>query len=493
MRITHVAAEFSPFAQAGGLGIAVSGLTKSLANKEHSIETIIPYYQSLNLTNSGFGQNCKKSKFSIYDGVNTLNIEAYEFLYNKIQLTFLKFPLNNNPFARDSIYGYEDDQKRFILFCLAVQNYLNTKPIPDIVHLHDWHTGLLALLLRKYSCKTVLTIHNFAYQGVLSKEIDDYFDISKKLNEANLEKKDSSSLLKIGLCCVDRVTTVSPTYAKEILSDPSNREMFAHFGFQFTGILNGIDFDYWNPGTDPLITSKYSLTEFQKNKTLLKEARKSNRLLLSKETGMTQSERPLFGIVSRLTEQKGLAFIKTAILKTQEYNYQLIVMGSCSDPIIEKEFYNLKKTLEKTGRISINLCYNERIAHLIYASSDAILVPSLFEPCGLSQLIAMRYGAIPVVTQTGGLLDTVKPKVNGFTFKPSEENFVQTLQSAINMKINNSIQWEKMIQNGMKKNSDWKASVSQYCELYKELLITRTSDFFRNYEVPSKVKTNNCD
>lgn len=471
MKITHVCSELSPLACTGGLGEAVAGLTKSLARQGYSIEVILPHYRLLNLNSSHLITD-RQLNFvfrSNIGGIET-DIEVKKFIYhNDIKLTLLKFPENLPVFDRDRIYGYDDDVERFLIFSSATKEYLIQSGLPDIVHLHDWHTASLAAFLKEMNCKTIFTIHNFNYTGPCDTKILKRFGIYNT-SDCNFQDNNSSiSLLNTGLVCADRITTVSPTYAKDILSTIKESNLIKVSDKNILGITNGIDFEYWNPQTDPFIKTRYSLKCLNIEDNFFK-AKQTNREQLSKKLGLTSSSKPLFGIVTRLTEQKGLSFIKEALFKTLEYGCQMVLMGSCSDSETENIFRDLKQKLETTGQISIELSYDIALSHLIYAASDIFLMPSLFEPCGLAQLIAMRYGTVPIVNKTGGLIDTVEADVNGFIFEHSHGDFINSLKKAVHLRTTHPDSWKRLVREGMSRGSDWKIPAQQYSKLYGTLM-----------------------
>ena len=328
----------------------------------------------------------------------------------------------------------------------------------DIIHCHDWHTAIIPYLIKKRNIKGIidfLTIHNLGYQGIYPKEI------ANKLLETDLNRELNS--LKLGIQNANLISTVSPTYAKEILT--------AKYGFELEkelrkrkkdliGILNGLDINYWNPKTDSYIKSKYSFKDIKK--------RKENKKSLQEQFFNKSDENiPVLGMVSRIAEQKGFDLIKKIFSDLMKENIQLIILGK---GMKEYEEFLLNMTKKYPNKFGLKTAFDEKLAHQIYAGSDMFLMPSFFEPCGLGQLISMRYGSIPVVRATGGLKDTVISLETGFIFKDYRaDQFLKSIKEALEI-FKDKKTWEKIQLNGMKKDYSWQKSARKYLKAYRELL-----------------------
>ncbi|MEX0961512.1 MAG: glycogen/starch synthase [Simkaniaceae bacterium] len=450
MKIIHVASEFNPIAKVGGLGDVVHGLSKELVQQGHEVEVILPKYDILNL--QPLRTLAKKSFLGFYT--------VWQAVFDHVPLTLLSLEDEAQSLKRGRIYGEADDAARFLLFCKAASDYVS-KIKTSILHLHDWHTS--ALVLKNPGVKKVLTIHNANYRGCTSPQLLQDFATFNREKWSDPLLKDSVSLLRGGIECADSVTTVSPTYANEIC-EPKGSCLYPYLKkAKLKGILNGLDIDYWNPYSDPHLGQTFSSD--------LGESKKANRLILQKMYHMGSSKGPLVGVISRLVPQKGLHLIKEALFETIRLGGQAILLGSSPDPSIQEAFLSLARTYKKEPNLHFEFEFNESLAHKIYAASDLILVPSLFEPCGLTQMIAMRYGALPLVRETGGLKDTVFNGSNGFTFKEAEKQEIQkTLQHAFKIYHEESEQWALMRAKAHKFKRSWNQAAKEYLKIYSEVL-----------------------
>ena len=374
------------------------------------------------------------------------------------------------------------DLERFAYFSKAV---LSVLPVigfrPDIIHCHDWQTGLVPVYLHDTfqqneffrGIKTIMTIHNLKFQGVYDVKtiqeltgLSDYYFAPDKL-----EAYKDGNFLKGGIVFADAVTTVSRTYAEEIKTpfygEGLDGLLRARSG-SLRGIVNGIDYNDFNPDTDIFLTSKYNATTFRKEKI-------KNKRALQRELGLEQDDRKfMIGIVSRLTDQKGFDLIAYMMDEICQQDLQIVVLGTG-----EERYENMFRHFawKYQGKVSANIYYSEAMSHKIYASCDAFLMPSLFEPCGLSQLMSLRYGTIPIVRETGGLKDTVEPyneyesTGTGFSFANyNAHEMLGTIKYAMDVFYNRRREWNKMIDRAMAKDFSWKTSAKQYEELYDHLL-----------------------
>jgi starch synthase len=468
----HVSAECTPFIKIGGLADVVGTLPGEIKRLRGSeVRVFLPFYKAipnkykknvedvLNFT-MPFGDDPK-----CYVGVKELkrsNI-IYYFIDNDFYFG-----------SRDNVYNYADESKRFAFYQLAVLEAIKHIDFkPDIIHVHDWHTAMIPLLLKiKYKdikAKTVLTIHNLAYQGIFPLEDFSLFNIRY---DSRLEYEGFMNFLKSGIVNADKITTVSETYAKEILTDYFGygmQSLLKQRGDDLVGILNGLDYKEFSPENDKLIYKKYDIETF-------KEGKLANKKALFKELGVTfDSSKPTIGVVSRLVSQKGIDLIKRVfdeMLEIDDFNF--IVLGSGN-----KEYEDYFKGLEARfpKKVSIYVGYSDRLAHMIYAGCDVFLMPSKFEPCGLGQIIALKYGTIPIVRETGGLVDTIKPyneydkQGNGFSFTNfNAHDMMHVLRYAMHLYYHNPESWDILIKHAMESDFSWTQSAKAYKKVYKEIL-----------------------
>jgi starch synthase len=460
IKILYIAAEITPYANAGGLGEVGRSLPQAFAKEEgFEVRRVMPLYKNIN----------REMKYvtdfpvPMDQGFETCIVKT---LIDKTDiLTY--FIQNDRYFYRDNIYGYDDDGFRFFFYCRAVVEMLKRIAYkPDIVQINDWHTGFIVVLLKKEfpDIKTVFTIHNISYHGFIPASY-----LSGLLNE---EEQDSLgypewlNFMKAGIRYADLVTTVSPGYANEIqLPDNScgMSELVSRRKNGIIGILNGIDTDSYNPGNDGILEFPYDINSI--------EQKKKNRTDLRKEYDLPDSEKPLLAMVTRLDYYKGIDILLKAVSYLDLSKFQLIVLGSGNS-----YYQGMLSCIAAAypGIIAVNFQYTPELARRIYAASDIYLMPSLYEPCGLGQLYAMRYGAVPVVNPVGGLKDTVTDdsnpeKATGFFM---EDWSGEALCHAIRRAVDTYHQpvWEQYIRNAMQYDSSWKSSVLQYRKAFEELL-----------------------
>ncbi|MCC5831895.1 MAG: glycogen synthase [Chlamydiales bacterium] len=452
MDIVHIASELAPIAKVGGLGDVLQGLSRALLSKGHQVEIILPKYDALDLNSvSDLEFGTSFGEFSTWKGI-----------VDSLPVTLIESQDPNELFDRGTIYGCSDDPVRFAFFCRAALDYLrDSGRRPDVIHLHDWHTAVAAPLIKKkypeLEARIVFTIHNLAYQGHCGEEI--FEDLGWK--SAKIKDGDSYNLMKAGLLFSDYVTTVSPTYAQEILTTEMGgglQPLFKSLQNRFSGVLNGIDYAYWDPAKDSLLVERFSLRRLAGKERVKKELRK--RLSLADE------ECPLVVAITRLVPQKGPELIKAALLRTLEWGGQFVLLGSALDEKTHGQFYNLKRKLTGSHHVHLELSYNEELSHLVFGGGDLFLIPSIFEPCGLTQMIAMRYGTVPLVRETGGLADTVFDGKNGFTFtQPTAEAIGEAIDRAL--PLWNTPKWQKLVEAGMKGDYSWDKPAENYLKIYK--------------------------
>ncbi|WP_040214843.1 glycogen synthase GlgA [Clostridium polynesiense] len=475
MKVLFAASEADPFIKTGGLGDVAYALPKYLNELDVDARVVIPKYKTIS------EEYLKDLEF-----VKSLNIwvgwrNQYCGIF-KCQVGKVTYYLVDNEyyFARDGLYGYYDDGERFAFFDRAVMEMLkeiNWKP--DVIHCNDWQTGMIPVLHKLqyksdpfYSdMKSAYSIHNLAFQGIYDSNIlGELFGWDEEqFRNGGLEFHGGVSFMKGGINYSDKVVTVSPTYAEEIKTPFYGERMDGLLRSQehkLMGILNGIDYDAYNPETDKLIFKNYSISSMKD--------KKINKSRLQKELKLpVKAKVPMLGLVSRLTPQKGIDILISILGRILQEDVQFVVLGT-GDQDYEEHFKNLQR--KYPDKVSANIKFDNQAAHKIYAASDIFLMPSLFEPCGLGQLIALRYGAVPVVRETGGLKDTIIPynqytkEGNGFSF----ENYsAHELETVINMALNHykdKKTWEGIMRSAMSSDNSWERSAEIYKKLYKELI-----------------------
>lgn len=477
MKILFVAAEGGPFYKTGGLGDVIQSLPKELKKEGIDVRVMLPYYSSMP---EHYKKNIKDiGSFSVKMGSSVAYAGLKQLELDDITYYFID---NESYFYRDNLYGYWDDGERFAFFSMAcIESLEKINFIPDIIHVHDWHAAMIpVLLVHKYNwieayknIRKVLTIHNIQFQGIYDPiMLNSIFEIGyDAYNDNGLKHFDQINYLKGGIHYSDVVTTVSPSYAKEIQTLQFGERLdgdLKHNTWKVIGILNGISYDVNNPRKDTLIDYKLktSIPRFkQENKRLLQE--KLN-LKVDKEVA-------LVGMVSRLTDQKGLDLITEGIDELMHRNMQLVILGT-GDSKYENSLLNIQN---KYGdRVSINIEFDLNTAQNIYAASDIFLMPSKFEPCGLSQMISFCYGTIPLVHETGGLKDTVIPfntftkEGTGFSFSEyNVEAMLEVLDIALTCYYDEPQIWDKLIKQAMELDFSWHRSVIEYKKMYDELLV----------------------
>lgn len=473
MNVLFVAAECSPFVKIGGLADVVGSLPQALKRLRNcEVRVIIPKYKIIPEKYKKRMTMIKEfwielgDKKTIYVGLQTLKLGSiyYYFIDNLYSFG-----------DRDNVYNYGDDSERFAYFQKAVMEslkYLDFRP--DVIHVNDWHTAMIPLLIKiKYpeyqNIKTVLTIHNLAYQGVFSINDYHYFNINY---DSRFEFEGFINFLKAGIVCADLITTVSETYAKEIMTDAFGhglQQLLKQRTASLIGIINGISDSEYNPSTDYLLAENYNSSSVETGKS-------SNKIMLYRRLNANfDTHLPMIAIISRLVNQKGLDLICLMIEEILEANECIfIVLGDGEAEYVEF-FQNLVSKYPEKVRVYIG--FDNRLAHLIYAAADLFLMPSKFEPCGLGQLIALRYGTIPVVRETGGLADTVVPfneiqKTGyGFNFnRYNHQDLKEVVQKALSMHISDRKSWTQIIQNAMNVDFSWPRSAKLYRKQYQRLL-----------------------
>ena len=472
MKVLFAASEAHPFIKTGGLGDVMGALPKSLIKLGIDTRVVIPKYKNIK---DELKQKLQFVKwFTVPVGWRNQYCGVFQYEYNEVIYYFID---NEYYFNRDGLYGYFDDGERFAFFNRAVLEFI--KEIdwqPDLINCNDWQTGMVPVLLNLeykkdqfYSrIKTEFSIHNLLFKGSFSpKVLPELFGYDyMPLVNGSVELDGSVSFLKGGLNYCDQITTVSKTYAEEIKT-PQYGEGLDGFlrskSYYLMGIVNGIDYEEFNPQDDKFIFKNFNINSIN-NKV-------ENKLALQRELGLPQKkDTPMIGIISRLTHQKGCDLIVNMIDRLLQRDIQVVILGT-GDYWYEETFKNLQ--YRYPDKVSANIKFDNTLAHKIYAATDMFLMPSLFEPCGLGQLIALRYGSIPIVRETGGLRDTVYPYNkyngvgNGFGFKNfNSSELMQIIEYALTIYSDKNA-WNNIIRQAMNSDNSWEKSAMQYKWLYE--------------------------
>ena len=472
MKVCFIAAEAAPFVKVGGLGDVIGSLPKALCELGVDARVILPLYSSIDRERFGL-------KYKAYQFVDLGWRHSYCGIFEtEVDGVPCYFVDNEQYFNRDSIYGQIDDGERFAFFSKAALEILPALDFkPDVVNVNDWHTALSVIYLDVLKSreaefykdmKSVLSIHNIEFQGKFNPyEMGNLFGLENKYFDALIYNGDLN-LLKGAIQLADRVNTVSETYAREIL-DP-----YFSYGLdkilnveqgKLRGILNGIDVDKFNPKTDPMIPVNYDLKTF--------EDKVQNKLAFQKEMDLeVNADIPLIGMVTRLTHQKGIDLILQASEDILRTGAQLVILGT-GDAHYESALRSLEHY--RHDRVRSILLFSNEMSAKIYAASDLFLMPSKTEPCGLSQLISMRYGTVPVVHRVGGLRDTVIPftgvEGNGFTFESFQAgDMMDAIYRAVTCFYQSPDEWKQIIKNNLQKDVSWEQSAKKYLDLYHEVV-----------------------
>lgn len=474
--ILFVASEGLPYVKSGGLADVIGSLPKELKKNGLDVRVVLPLYKKM------AENDHKRFKYVVSYDVNAGNIHTMANVYSEtVDGVIFYFIEHQAIFERDQLYGYGDDAYRFGFFQHAACRLLEALSyFPDIIHTHDWHTAAIPFLCRTFysyreefrNMKHVLTIHNLAFQGVFPEHelwASLGMDFGYFLDGTARFYHDQISYMKLGILYADKVTTVSSTYAEEILTDEFGENMQHVLGLRYydlLGIVNGIDYSSWNSKTDKALASNYDL------KTIAKKTQ--NKLALQAEFALPQDkDTALVGVVSRLTWQKGFYLVVEKLPEMLQAKVQFVVLGS-GEANIENSFNYYKAAYPE--QFAFYQGYNEELAHRIYAASDLFLMPSMFEPCGISQLISMHYGTLPLVRETGGLKDTVQPynqfnqEGTGFVFSGrSADAMRMVFDYALDTYYNRPEDWQALIKNAMSKDVSWKISALAYQNLYQSI------------------------
>lgn len=476
MKVLFVSSEAVPFTKTGGLGDVAFALPKELIKQGIDARVMIPKDFNTPPNLAGAEKMVYETHFKF--GWRSAYMGISELKYDTVPYYFID---NEQYFKRGQLYGHFDDGERYSYFIRAVLEsiqYLDFKP--DVIHLNDWHTGMIPLLIKRKhyddeflnNIKTVFTIHNLKYQGIFDKSfMPDMFNMNEDAyHDGSISFNGSINFMKAGINYADVVTTVSPSYAYEILHPFYGENLEWDLGQRqeyLKGIVNGIDYSFYNPATDPYLHKNYDVNSI--------DLKVQNKLRLQELLGLEiDPEVPLIAIVSRLVDMKGLDLMEHVIQEIFDENIQMVVLGK-GDAHFENMFKYYAQRYPQRMRVFVE--FNEALAQQIYSAGDIFLMPSKIEPCGIGQMVALRYGTIPVVRETGGLRDTVVPynefsgEGNGFSFANyNAHEMLFKIKEALDCYRHQKDIWNQLMKQAMEADHSWEKSAQSYIELYESLL-----------------------
>ena len=469
MNILFAASEALPYVASGGLADVAGSLPSAIVKKGHDCRVVIPLYKSISaemrasltfLTNITVDVSWRKQYCGIFTGI-----------YKGVTYYFID---NEYYFGRDGIYGFYDDCERFVFYSRAVLEMIRCIDFkPDIIHANDWQAAMIPVyyqIFYKYqqgyeNIHTIFTIHNIQYQGKYGKEVLNELMGIPLYHTGLLEYDGCVNMMKGAIETADKITTVSPSYAWEILDPWYSHGLDRALNpkqYKLCGFLNGIDVDGYNPETDPAIPANYSVKNMQ-GKTKCKQA-------LLEELGLQDGDEPIIGIVTRFVSHKGIDLIRYVFEDILNLGYKFAILGS-GEKIFEDFFKEM--AWRHPGRVSVTLGFIPQLARRIYAGCDMFLMPSQSEPCGLAQMVAMRYGTLPIVRETGGLRDTVRDgggeNGNGFTFKTYNAHDMLGACNRAKIAYDDKPRWKALQKTAMESDFSWNVSAELYLGLYREL------------------------
>lgn len=487
MYIVMIASECAPVSKVGGLADVVYGLSRELEVRGNLVEIILPKYDCMRYDHI-WGLEIAYKDLWVPWGSGTIHCSVWFGFVQGRKCFFIEPHSDDNLFNRDHYYGFVDDAVRFAFFSKASLEFLiKAEKHPDVIHCHDWQTGLVPVLLFEmykfqsmYHPRVCYTIHNFRYQGITGIDIlsatkldrPEYYHHNNRLQD-NVHPS-ALNFMKGGIVYSNFVTTVSPKHAFEVCHTDQGYglgdTLHVHHK-KFGGILNGLDYEVWNPQIDPLIPHHFTAATLD-NKYGNKEALR-DRLLLRKDY------KPIIAYIGRLDVQKGVHLIRHGLFYSLENDAQFILLGSSPEASINNEFGQLKQELNDNEDCHLEIGFDEELSHLIYAGADMIIMPSMYEPCGLAQMIALRYGTVPIVRAVGGLADTIfdqdyssKPITarNGYVFQEADYTGIESaIRRAIGLWYSYPEKFRKLITQGMQYNYSWHRSGQYYLNIYEQI------------------------
>lgn len=476
MRIAMVASEANPLCKTGGLADVIWSLSRELNKLGHEAFIVLPYYRAIQAR-----EDLNPTFLGEYEVRLSWRRQVAEVYLAEVQ--GVKFYLIGNEyyFDRDSLYGYDDDGERFAFYCLAVRDlFVKFNVHCDVIHIHDWQVGMLPVLVREQSAqekafqgtKFVMTLHNEAFKGYLDRYfLGHFFGLEDRIYDNGAVRFDGMvSTLKAGIVYCDKVVAVSPNHAKELLTPGDSMRLYGVLELRkadFTGIVNGVDEEEFDPKKDPLIAAHFSATKYAEGKAACREK-------LLDTMGLDHDDAPVFGLVTRLTWQKGIDLILGYGEDLVRKGGKLAVLGS-GERDLEERLEALHARYP--SRVAIYRGYSNQLAHDIYAGSDFFLMPSLFEPCGIGQMIAQRYGTLPIARRVGGLADTIEAydgkndkTANGFLFNDyCVEGLGWACDQAMEVYADKK-KLHKLLVNAIKTDHSWRRSAELYLGIYQEIV-----------------------
>ena len=474
MKIAMACSEANPFIKTGGLADVTYSLSKELVALGEEVVIVLPFYNQIKA--KGLELHYEGTVF-VEMSWRKESANVLSYVQDNIRYYFLE---NRHYFERDGIYGYFDDGERFAFYSVAFVKLLEQIGYkPDIIHVHDWQPGMIFCYIREKGlefykdAKFVMSIHNPAFQGLLERSsLGELYELSENLfDNGKVRFMDKVSTLKAGIEYANKITTVSPNHRNELLTPEGSmglNNVLIHHEYDFCGILNGIDYQEFNPSNDPYIAAEFNVDNFV-------EGKKANKKALLQQFNLDNDALPIYSLVSRVTWQKGMNLVFAAARSLLNRGANIIMLGS-GEYACEQEMENLRR--EYPNHVGIYLGYNNALAHMIYAGSDFFMMPSLFEPCGLGQMIAQRYGTLPIVRRTGGLKDSVinydssnKEYANGYGFdRFTEFDMVQTVHYAYDIFVGDHDTHLQLVKNALLTDNSWEKSGRQYHILYKSII-----------------------
>ncbi|KAK1549512.1 hypothetical protein Q3G72_003197 [Acer saccharum] len=499
IHIIHVTAEMAPIAKVGGLGDVVTGLARACLSHGHAVDVMLPFYECIEKQQiNDLALITEYNTF--YDG-NWVPTNAYRGAVSGIPVIFIE--PSNEFFKGQNVYGGSyNELEAYLFFSRACLEWMQVAGVqPDIIHVHEWQTGALPLLywdmyqnLSLKKPRVVLTIHNMEHYGECGKDqlskcgLDGsiYASVDKAMDDRTIgHNPERLSLLKGGIVYSNAVVTVSPTYLKETLCSGWLASTLLRNREKYFGILNGIDTVIWDPATDVFLPANFHAQKLEGKKICKYYVQRglglvSEGTLTADPVPYIRDNVPLIVCITRLVAQKGLHLITQAIKRTEELGGQMIVLGKAPDARVQGEFEDLANSHNQGSSIRVLLMYSEELSHMLYAAADMVLVPSIYEPCGLAQMIGMRYGAVPVVRKTGGLADTVfdmddssnHEMANGFVFEGIHEGSLNcTLDRAFRHYREKTDEWNSIVQKVMEIDNSWNNTAGKYIETYNSIRV----------------------
>jgi len=486
MYIVQIASEFAGVAKVGGLADVVQGLSRELSIRGHHVEVILPKYDVMKKDRVWGMTKCYSDLWVPYHHF-WVHCDVYFGFVDGVKCFFIEPHFFKNFFSRGLVYGHKDDPERFAFFSKAALEFmLKTGKHPDIIHVHDWQTGLVPVMLsetyRGFGMthpRVCYTIHNIHHQGVTGEFVLRQIGMNPAhfmTMERLLDPKypNAVNIMKGGIVFSNFVTTVSPTYMNEITHTDLGHGLqgvLQYYRGKCGGVLNGLDYGEWNPEVDRFIPHKYSLGDI--------EGKYRNKDALRNRFWLRQEYKPIVAVVSRLDQQKGVSLIRHGIFYALANGCQFVLLGTSPEAGINNDFWSLKRQLNDNPDCHLELSFDDYLAHLIFAGADMVLVPSAFEPCGLTQLIGLKYGTVPIVRNTGGLADTVfdanyahRPyhDRNGYVFNDfNNEGLESALRRAIGMWFHYPNYWRELMLNGMRQDHSWNHPAQDYVNIYEHI------------------------